>query len=816
MVGQGTRVLTWHHYIKDITVLNSAVENLCSFSLLSKDPVTLDLSMHSLLHSYASTTLDVDNEQKRRLSQLLVEMVTASLRFGQEKEVKQWKYEMRISQHINRCCDILQSELATRRGPLHLKDRKALYLLAQAQSQMGEMNRAVALYELGLRDCADVQSASNLMTADMMNSYGMVLRLQARYDSSETHHMQAKEIIEGMPPSELTENAKQQKLLEIEQHLAAILVGRQAYRGAKDKLDKVLVKQQQQQTTSEISASALKTQLEIGRVLQLMGKLGDARAVFELVRKVSTAQNSDCHPTTFEAAHALATVLQELGEYDKSLKLLEETLEKQKESPGEGHYSTLDTMHSISNLYERRGQYDKALRMSEQVLTALEVVLPDSGGTHPWMLVVRSSVADIKLRQGEYESALKSYRDIFHGCTARGLKTDASRTQINIARTFRDMGEYDQALQDCEEALEGLGSGLDEDPEYVATAQFCKASILELQGRFREAQELYEHVVDQDKEQLGNTSLGTLKTKCFTYNVMAKRGEYSEALLGYDKIKHHLGKLGESDQLLLRLLVMHGKADIYEKLATDGTLSESDRLERNAKALNRFEKVIKMREDENLRDTDYYRAIYSKGRARIRAGEKKGLQDLIAAKEEWETIFKGEDHPLIFMALEDIGKEKLRQEGSGALGLARKLCSQALQGCENKLRPGHPQTCQVRLSLGAVLRQQADFEAAAEVYATSLRELEGELGKDHVRTQQVREILMDVEREVAAKRLAASGDDEQRDDEQKDDEQKEDEENDDEQKDGEQKEEGSISPGEEALVAIMTSTVVWLGMSWAS
>ena len=490
----GIKVVDW---MTDNVALNNAVAKLRSLSLISANPDTGSLSMHPLVYKHAGTTLDA--EAKQQLSEWLVEMVTSSFDFSEDRSVDQWMYERRVSSHTDCCFEILKSRMTPKEGALDPRTRNLAYGLAQAYSQLGDAETALEVYKLGLRDVDAESTTVDLATADMMNSYGIALRLRADLGQAEKQLTQAKRIMEKALPSlnPVEADGRKCKLLEVEQHLASILADKGQYGEAMKKLEHVLEKQGGQQALAELSASALKTQREIGLVLQQMGKLSEAKTTLELVYAAKKKKYHDHHPATLEAAHELATVHMEMGEYDKALKQFEQTLEKQEKSLGVSHHSTLDTLHSISRLYERQGRYKEALDKNEQVVNKLELVFKEAAHKHPWMLVVRSGMADIKLRQGRYPDALQDYTSVFDDFKERDMESNAWRTKTNIARVLRDTGKYDDALKACTEALDGLRKSPDGDPDFITAAEFCEATILERQGKFQEALKLYREVADR-------------------------------------------------------------------------------------------------------------------------------------------------------------------------------------------------------------------------------------------------------------------------------------------------------------------------------
>lgn len=669
-------------------------------------------------------------------------MVTGAFNFGQGRDKNRWTYELSILPHASRCSNMLQSKLAPKVGPLDVETRHLTFRLAQVYSQLGHVQDVAALYELGLRDVEPQSTSDPAVVIDMMNSLGISLRLQAKYSEATEWHVRAKEFAEKAPPSSdphMGDCKRQLKALEAELHMAGILMDQSRYVDAKEELKRVLKKQQslEQQREIDIDDVALtlkvKTQYELGKVLQQLGELDQALEEFELVyesRKKSLGEND---PMTLEAAHFIAMVQEERGQYQDSLAWHQMILEKRTEYLGEGHYSTLDTMNGIASLHEREGRYDEALQIYREVKEKLEVIFLGAALDHPWLLRVRHSMADTELRLGKYAEALEGYTSVYQGFKARDMMANnAWPTQTNIARVLRDVGKYDAAFRNCDEALQGLQkeSG---DPAFVTVAEFCKATILERQGKFEEARALYSKIALEEERVSGPDDLDTLETRCFIYSATAKQGRYEEALQQYEQIETKLQNLPDDGKpLLVKLWASHGKADVLEQLG------------RCDDALALYEQVCLIRERLQLKEhPEYHRAVHGTGRVCVRDGKyEEGLKHFQDAIDGWNIAFDSPNHPLIFMALEDMGNARLQQGGS--LGEAHSLCRQALNGCQKMLRELHPQTSRAKVSLSAVLSEQNRLKEASEMCAAGLRGLQAELGDNHPWTMGAKRTLASI------------------------------------------------------------------------
>jgi hypothetical protein len=184
--------------------------------------------------------------------------------------------------------------------------------------------------------------------------------------------------------------------------------------------------------------------------------------------------------------------------------------------------------------------------------------------------------------------------------------------------------------------------------------------------------------------------------------------------------------------LLVKLLADHGKADVLAPLGECGG------------ALALYQNVCSKREKWKLnKHPEYYRAVHGRGKACFQMGKQdKGLAFLQDAIDGWRCIFRSQDHPLIFTALEDKGSALRQQGGPESLREAEARCVEALEGCQRLLPPDDPQTFRVKVSLGAVLYDQGRLLEAPKLCSVGLRGLQDKLGDDHPWTRQAGRTLV--------------------------------------------------------------------------
>jgi tetratricopeptide (TPR) repeat protein len=417
----------------DREAIRKAIVDLRSYSLVFQSVKDRSLSIHSLVHKYAGTALLSDEDARLGLARRVIEVVVAAFDLGKSigsEDADSWTHKLRILPHASHCSEILQFDLAPPAGrALDAETRRLTYRLAQGFSQLGHVQGVNALYELGLRgvEPSSAPAGDLAEVVDMMNSFGVSLRLQADYDEATAWHERAKDFIEKMPPDPCRGGREKGiRVLEVERYMAAILIDQELFEAAKIGLERVLERQRLQRelhihknqdkenrndnTTNNgndnATALEIQTQHDLGEILQALGLREQALEKFQLVHEYRRKKHGDNDAATLEAAHSVAMILEEKGQYSESLALHQENLGRRKRYLGEGHYSTLDTMDSIASVYERQGQYEASLQQYREVLVKLERILFGAAADHPWLLRVRSSLADVELRQGLFAEAL--------------------------------------------------------------------------------------------------------------------------------------------------------------------------------------------------------------------------------------------------------------------------------------------------------------------------------------------------------------------------------------------------------------------------
>ncbi|MBY6205007.1 serine/threonine-protein kinase [Halomonas denitrificans] len=185
------------------------------------------------------------------------------------------------------------------------------------------------------------------------------------------------------------------------------------------------------------SPEALTTMLSIGHGLFELGRLDEARDVFERVHDGQRAHLGDRHPTTLSALHNLATVTRRLGEIERAEAMYADLVELRMDVLGERHAQTLNTMNNLGELYLHSGRPAQAAPWIERTLA---IRLEALGEAHPDSIDSRLAVASLRRAEGDVEAARE------HVVAALALAEE-------------HLGETSELAAEARDALAGLESG---------------------------------------------------------------------------------------------------------------------------------------------------------------------------------------------------------------------------------------------------------------------------------------------------------------------------------------------------------------------
>jgi lipopolysaccharide biosynthesis regulator YciM len=268
----------------------------------------------------------------------------------------------------------------------------------------------------------------------------------------------------------------------------------------------------------------------------------------------------------------LASLLRQRGMHSKSLQLSADLNLRQTVSDAE----RARIMYSLAEDYELNGKLDAA----EKVLKQLAQIGSQRG-------TASRRLVDLYEKLGRWEDALKACSDYLDATRNRD-KSSLSKFRLHMGQDLLAQGEFHKARVEFKEALKlepscadavvGLGDAyekegrledaakawrriVDVNPRKAESVFSRLQKVLFELGQFGEMEDLYDQVLERDKENLGAlTGLATLLEKKgdraqaeATYlQILDSKPDYRPALVGLLRLYHEQNKFNEAAQVIDR------------------------------------------------------------------------------------------------------------------------------------------------------------------------------------------------------------------------------------------------------------------------
>jgi tetratricopeptide (TPR) repeat protein len=316
-------------------------------------------------------------------------------------------------------------------------------------------------------------------------------------------------------------------------------------------------------------------------------------------------------------------------------------------------------------------------------------------------------------------SHLDAALDNYHLYFVRGVRLGESVSEnlfLTFAKFYRDQGRYKEAEGLYEQALEGKEEQLGQEyPDTLDIAQNL-AIVYAAQGRYNEAKRLYERTLKGREEQLGPEHPDTLRTVQNLANIYVNQGQYEEAKQLYERVlqgrKKQLGSehpdtLG-TVQNLANVCADQGQYEAAEKLYEW--------------ALEGREKQLGPRHLDTLGIVQNLAIVYTNQGRYVEAEQ---LYERVLEGNEEQL---GREHPDMLRTVQNLAIVYATQ---GRYNEAEQLYERALKERERQLGPEHPDTLHTIQNLAIVYTNQDRYNEAERLYERALKGNEERLGREH-------------------------------------------------------------------------------------
>ncbi|KAK6525213.1 hypothetical protein TWF694_005359 [Orbilia ellipsospora] len=250
LIEAGKKIVDW---MKAENAINKALEELLSFSFLRRNE-NGTYYLNALVHQWVREHM----ENPIMDSLLVVDIVTSTFAFGDERRKSQSLYELGILPHIERCFEIFFDYMAPKSGPLNDVTKKVAYDLARVYTYLGNIQKSTALYERSLEGI-DAQPSS--LDLKMMDALGVNLGLQGKYEEALGWCEQS---LVGMKSQDIDSEDSPESLLVVS-HIATIYKAKGNFSEAITRYRWVLA--QQEKKLGPFAPSTLETRRQLGGVL---------------------------------------------------------------------------------------------------------------------------------------------------------------------------------------------------------------------------------------------------------------------------------------------------------------------------------------------------------------------------------------------------------------------------------------------------------------------------------------------------------------------------------------------------------------------
>jgi tetratricopeptide (TPR) repeat protein len=287
---------------------------------------------------------------------------------------------------------------------------------------------------------------------------------------------------------------------------------------------------------------------------------------------------------------------------------------------------------------------------------------------------------------------------------------------IHIAEVLDNQGKYEEALQIYQEVFKKQKEKLG--PNHIKTliTRRDMAYVLKNQGKYEEALQIYQEVCEKEKEKLGPNHPDTLTTLHYMALVLKNKGKYEEALQIYQEVfekeKEVLGP-NHPDTLITR-------NNMASVLDSQGKYEE---------ALQICQEVFEKRK-EKLGPDHPDTLITRNNMASVldnQGNYEEALQIYQEVFEKRKEIL-GLDHPDTLITLHNMASVL---DNQGKYEEALQIYQEVFEKRKEILGPDHPDTLTTLHNMAYVLENQGKYEEVLQIYQEVFEKRKEKLGPDH-------------------------------------------------------------------------------------
>ncbi len=347
--------------------------------------------------------------------------------------------------------------------------------VGEAYRQLGDYDRAKALFEAGLKTSQPFAQSQPLLYARALRSLGRVGGDRGDYADAERRLRQALTIYRSTPPVDRAEVAATLSAIGL------MLDERGDYPGSETLYRDALAIRRS--LYGERHPDVAESLDNLGMILRRRGDYAGAEPLLSRALSVYRQVLPHDHPKIADTIGDLAQIRNDLGEYDSAEALYREALASMEKSLGLDHPESTATMITLARVLKTRRDYGGARILLERSLAIRKKSL---GNEHPHVALNLNDIGQLHFETGDLAQA-KSY---FEQALTSYSSDDPGRamTISNLGQIAEKNGEYSLAERRYREALAIQRKHSGDEHDRVGMHLHRLGMALHRQGRSEEAE----------------------------------------------------------------------------------------------------------------------------------------------------------------------------------------------------------------------------------------------------------------------------------------------------------------------------------------
>ncbi len=537
-------------------VLDSAINELRKFSLITRNPRTKMLHVHGLVQSVIRKALE-ENRKDIVASDIEPYVWVQSVIRAVNHVFPEATYENRkdCERYIASalaCADLIEQwQNAFPEAEKKLELAEAGRLLHEAGTYLfdrTQYKQAEHLYRLALEIRKKLSNPDEL--ASSYNDLGWLHRTLSEYEAAFSLFDEARKI---------RRDNSSQALPQTLNDLAWLYYNEGKYFEAEAFNQQALAIRKSQEGDSADLATSLNN---LAWIQYILGKYD--RAEKNYFEALAIRQDIEAkHPYTATILDNLARLYQRRDHYPEAERFFHDALKIRSEALGEDHPDVAHSFNGLGFLYYRLGQYDRAANYYTDALHIHQHAWPSP---HPHVAHILTNQAKLAYTQGHYREAETLYLQALAIRKERkeSEHPDVAHILSSLARLYRRMADYGKAEQYYRDALAirvKVFHGI-RHPD-IAQVLNDQAGLSVAQGAYKDAEKLYLQALTIREEIFGADHLDVAQTLANMVRLYRILNRYAEAEQhGKRAYSLWLQKLGPNHHYLATIL--NNLGEVYQ------------------------------------------------------------------------------------------------------------------------------------------------------------------------------------------------------------------------------------------------------------